>query len=308
LDVAIALIMWTVFVVAAPDVFLRGRIYASFALTTPLFAIIALSLTFVIIAREMDLSFAGVQVLAMVGFVNAFQFTNSVTLAVIACLLVGLLCGLFNGYLVAVLGIPSLVITLGTMFFFRGTAMALLDGRGVSLTGQEFVPLRNVLNGQILGIPNEMVWMVVVAILLWVVLNRTRFGAHVFVVGDNATSAELMGINVRRVKMTAFALVGVASAFTAIIASLQVSYLWPTLGGGAEGLLRPIAAVFLGGTSVFGGIGTIAGTFLGSLMVGSINAGVISAGISGFYVQLFFGLVIIISLIVQTAIRNRMKR
>lgn len=303
---SVAVLMLAIFIVTAPDVFLSGAIYNAFATTTPLFAMTALALTFVVITREMDLSFVSVMALGMVGFVRTYQFTGNVYLAILVCLLVGLACGLFNGYLVAILGIPSLVITLGTMFFFRGIEMVLLDGTGVALTDDEFTGLRNALNGQLAGIPNELVWMVLVAIALWVILNRTRFGAHLFVVGDNATSAQLMGVRVARVKIAAFCTLGVVAAFSGLVASMQVSYLWPTLGEGL--LLKPIAAVFLGGTSVFGGIGTIFGTFIGALMVGSIEAGVISAGMDGFFTELFFGLVIIISLVIQTLIGRRMRR
>ncbi|WP_129667213.1 ABC transporter permease [Phytoactinopolyspora endophytica] len=304
--IGIAIVMWTIFVVAAPDVFLNSRIYSSFGISTPLWGMMALALTFVVITREMDLSFVSVMALGMVGFVRVHEYTGSVPLAIVACLLVGGVCGLFNGFLVAILGIPSLVITLGTMFFFRGIELALLDGTGVPLTDDDFSGLRDILNGQTAGIPNEFVWMVVIAVVLWVVLNRTRFGAHLFVVGDNADSARLMGVRVVRVKMTAFCTLGVVAAFSGLVASMQSSYLWPTLGDGS--LLLPIAAVFLGGTSVFGGIGTVFGTFLGALMVGSIQAGVISAGIDGFYTQLFFGLVIIVSLVMQTLISHRMRR
>ena len=136
-------------------------------------------------------------------------------------------------------------------------------------------------------------------------LNRTRFGSHVFIVGDNATSAELMGIRVARVKITTYCIVGVVAAFAGLVSSTQVSFLWPTLGDGH--LLTAIAAVVLGGTSIFGGSGSIVGTFVGAFVVGSINAGVISAGIDGFYTQLFFGLVIIVSLVIQTLIRKRMQ-
>lgn len=302
----VAAVMWAIFIVAAPDVFLSGRIYNAFAVTTPLFALMALALTLVVITREIDLSFVSVMALSMVGFVRTYEFTGNVYLGILGCLLVGLACGLFNGFLVAILGIPSLVITLGTMFFFRGIELALLDGRGYPLTDEEFTGLRNALNGQTAGIPNEIVWTVVVAIALWVVLNRTPFGAHIFVVGDNATSAALMGIRVARVKITTYCILGVIAGFSGLVASMQSSYLWPTLGDGL--LLSTIAAVVLGGTSIFGGTGTIVGTFFGALMVGAINAGVISAGIDGFYTQLFFGLVIIVALVIQTLIGRRRRR
>ena len=302
----VAAVMWIIFIVAAPDVFLSARIYGAFAVTTPLFAMMALALTLVVITREIDLSFVSVMALSMVGFVRTYEITGNVYLAIVGCLLVGLACGLFNGFLVAILGIPSLVITLGTMFFFRGIELALLDGRGYPLPDEDFTGLRNALNGRTGGIPNEIIWTVLIAIVLWVVLNRTRFGAHIFVVGDNATSAALMGIRVARVKIATYCILGVVAGFSGLVASMQSSYLWPTLGDGL--LLYTIAAVVLGGTSVFGGIGTIVGTFFGALMVGAINAGVISAGIDGFYTQLFFGLVIIVSLVAQTLVSRRMRR
>lgn len=304
----IAALMWLAFVIAAPDVFLSGRIYEAFAATTPLFAMIALALTLVIITREMDLSFGSVMALGMVGFVGAWELTGNVWLSVLACLLVGAACGLFNGFLVAILGIPSLVITLGTMFFFRGIEMVLVDGRSTVLPRAEVGGLRTVLTGTTFGsIPNQMLWTVAVAVVLWVILNRTTFGSHIFLVGDNATSAQLMGVRVARVKITTYVIVGVVAAFTGLTAVMYLQGTFnATLGDGT--LLQPIAGVFVGGTSVFGGTGSILGTFVGSFMVGSINAGVVSAGMDGFYRELFFGLVIVLSLVLQTLITRRMRR
>jgi simple sugar transport system permease protein len=145
----------------------------------------------------------------------------------------------------------------------------------------------------------------VAAIALWFLLNRTRYGAHVFLTGDNADSARLMGVNVPWVKLRTFALVGAFSAFAGMVSSFEVSYFWPTLGDGS--LLNTIAAVLLGGTSVFGGVGSIMGTTVGSFIIGAINAGIVSTGLSGFYTQLFFGLVIIVSVTANTLISRRIK-
>jgi simple sugar transport system permease protein len=302
----IALLMWLAFIIAAPDVFLSSRIYNAFATTTPLFAMIALGLTLVVIAREMDLSFGAVMALSLVGFTSVWEATGNVVLSVLACLLVGLACGLLNGFLVAILGIPSLVITLGTLFFFRGLEMVLIGGQSTTLGDDRLDGLNNLLNGKLLGIPNELVWTIAVAAALWVVLNLTRFGSHVFLVGDNPVSAQLMGVRVARVKIGTFAIVGVLAAFTGLMTAMQLSTFFATLGEGT--LLSPIASVFVGGTSVFGGTGSILGTLVGSFMIGAINAGVVSAGGHGFYTQLFFGLVIIGSLVLQTLITKYMRR
>ena len=114
-----------------------------------------------------------------------------------------------------------------------------------------------------------------------------------------------MGVNIARVKRWTFALVGLFAALAGMIGSFEVNYFWPTMGGGL--LLNSIAAVFLGGTSVFGGSGTVTGTFVGAFIIGAINAGIVAVGINAFYTQVFFGLVIIASVLLQAIISKRVK-
>ena len=149
-----------------------------------------------------------------------------------------------------------------------------------------------------------MLWTVFVALLMGLLLNRHRFGAHVYLIGDNIESARLMGINVRQRKTALFVLMAVAAAFAGLIASLEVTYYWPTLGDGY--LLTTIASVFLGGTSVFGGTGTIAGTLVACFIIGAINAGVVAIGLTGFWTQLIYGLIIVISVTLQTVLSRRL--
>jgi simple sugar transport system permease protein len=136
-------------------------------------------------------------------------------------------------------------------------------------------------------------------------LNRHRFGAHVYLTGDNIESARLMGVNVGRTKIIAFAFVGVASAFAGFVVSADVLFFWPTLGEGY--LLYALASVFLGGTSVFGGMGTIYGTFIASYVIGAINAGIVAAGLTNFWTNFFYGLVIVVSVSIQSVITRRLK-
>ena len=147
---------------------------------------------------------------------------------------------------------------------------------------------------------------VVVGLGVWWGLNRTRFGAHVFLVGDNPTSARLMGIDAVSVKTRAFTLTGVIAVFCGLMTSVYGYYFWPTTGDGF--LLNTIASVFLGGTSVFGGTGSVIGSFVASYIIGAINAGIVSAGINAFYTQLCFGLVIVISVVLQTIIDRKIRR
>jgi len=303
----VGILIWSLFIISAPDVFLKGDIYKAFASTTPLFLIMALALTLVVITGEIDLSFPAIMALSMVGFTFIFERGGDIALAFIATLGIGALAGLVNGTLVARLAIPSLVITIGTSFLFRGIELAAMSGRGVPLTDPALDPMKAVFVGRAFGgIPMQVIWTLLLAILLWYVLNRTKFGAHVYLVGDNATSARLMGVSVVRTKIGAFMIMGTTAAFAGLIASFEVSYFWPTLGDGT--LLTTISSVFLGGTSVFGGTGSIFGTFIGGFIIGALNAGIVSAGINAFWTQAVFGFVIVVSVVMQTLIMRRVRR
>jgi len=304
--VGVGLAMWLAFVIAAPQVFTNVNIYLAFAQTTPQFGIIAIALTFVVITGEMDLSFPSIMALGAAVFCLLAQDGVAWPLALVAAFATGAFCGWINGTLVAWLNIPSLVITIGTSFLFRGIELVMMDGTGVPLTAQDYPEMHAIFRSSPFGIPIQTIWMVVILIGAWFLLNRTRFGAHVFLVGDNPTSARLMGINAVRVKTKAFMIVGVMATFSGLMTSIYGFYFWPTTGEGF--LLNTIASVFLGGTSVFGGTGSVAGTFFASYIIGAINAGVVSAGINAFYTQLAFGLVIVVSVVLQTLIDRRMKR
>jgi len=302
----VGIAMWLAFVIAAPRVFLDVDIYKAFAETTPLFALIALALTFVVITGEIDLSFPSVMALCTAVFCLLVKAAMPQWLAMLAGLATGAACGWLNGALVSRLNIPSLVITIGTQFLYRGVELVLMNGTGVPLTADMYPALSAVFTAQPLGVPVETLWTVLVAILFWILLNRTRFGAHVFLVGDNPTSARLMGVNSVKVKTRSFMLVGIVAVFAGMMTSFYGSYFWPTTGDGF--LLNSIASVFLGGTSVFGGTGSIIGTLVASYIIGAINAGIVSAGINAFYTQLCFGLVIVVSVVLQTIIERRVRR
>lgn len=301
----VAFLIWLFFLAGATQTFTSREIYAAFMSTTPFFGIVALPLTLVIITGEIDLSFPSVMSLGTLAFSVVLFSTGNPWLALVACLGAGLAAGLLNGYLVSRFLVPSLVITIGTQFLWRGVVQVLTGGNGSSLTAVDETFFNNLFVGRIGGwFPVQMFWMIGVAILMWVLLNRHRFGAHVYLVGDNRESARLMGVNVPRTKTLVFGITGLAAALAGLIASLQQSFYWPTLGEGW--MLQALSSVFLGGTSVFGGTGTIYGTFIGSFIIGSINAGVVAVGISGFWTQLVYGLIIVLSVIIQTLVSKRL--
>jgi len=304
---SVGILIWLIFVISAPEAFTSKDIYLAFASSTPIFAIMALSLTMVVITGEIDLSFPSIMALATCGFAKIWSATGSIWIGFLASLIIGLLCGLFNGWLITKFAIPSLVITIGTGFLFRGIDLAWMNGAGVGLTDPQLSGITTLLTGRtFFGIANQFWWTIIIAVILWFILNRTKFGAHVFLTGDNKISAQLMGVKVSRVKLGVFGIMGVCAAFAGLVASFEVLYFWPTLGEGL--LMNSVASVFLGGTSVFGGIGSIAGTFVGSYIIGAINAGIVASGINAFYTQVFFGLVIILSVVLQAIISRRVKK
>jgi simple sugar transport system permease protein len=296
-------LLWLAFLVLAPRTFLDSRIYLSFAQTTPYFAIMALPLTMVIIAGDMDLSFPSIMALGMVGFVGIWNATGSVELGIVTALLVGVLAGLFNGLVITYIGIPSLVVTIGTLFLFRGLALVLVGGRSYALVKAQPALAYELLVGKLFGIPMEFYWLVVFAVATWLLLNRHRLGQNAYVTGDNRLAAGLMGIPIRRSRIILFVLTGFAAAFAGLMNSLQIVNFYPTMGDGY--LLPALAAVFVGGTSVFGGRGSVWGTFIGAFMIGGITAGIVAVGLTDYYTGLIYGAVILISVSIHALLRRR---
>ena len=303
--------LWVIFIILAPGTFLRDRIYYAFMSTVPFFAIMAIPLTMIVIAAEMDLSFPSIMAMGMVAFLLTIDATSGlaniplqVFLAFCAALLTGTAIGWLNGFIVVKFGIPSLVATIGTQFFWRGAVLVLSQGKSGTLVYVKESFLYPALVGKIgNGFPVQMLWLILIAVLGWILLNRHKFGAHIYLIGDNIKSAELMGVNTARTRILAFTLVGLVSAFAGVVASFHVVYFWPSLGDGQ--LLRTLASVFLGGTSVFGGVGTILGTFLGAFIIGAIEAATVAIGLTGFWTQLIYGLIIVLSVIMHTYLRKR---
>lgn len=274
--------------------------------TIPFFAMMAMPLTMAVIAGEMDLSFPSIMAMGMITFMMTYDATTSVWLAFLVALLTGAIIGWLNGIIVVKFGIPSLVATIGTQFFWRGAVLVLGQGRSGTLVYTKDTFLHPLLVGKIADkFPMQMVWLIVIALLSWALLNRHKFGAHIYLIGDNVKSAELMGINTGRTRILSFMYIGLISAFAGVVASLHVTYFWPSLGEGY--LLRTLASVFLGGTSVFGGVGTIFGTFIGAFIIGAIEAATVAIGLTGFWTQLIYGLIIVLSVIMHTYLRKRME-
>jgi simple sugar transport system permease protein len=290
------------FVAFAPRVFLRWPIYDSFLVTIPPLLILSLGLTLVIAAGEIDLSFPAV--IQFSGFLFAFCSLQlgQPWLGLIAALAGGALVGFVNGVLVAMVGVPSIIITIGTSFFWSGVATVLCGGLSYALSDLENTPIANVFAGTLFSVPAEAWWALGIAVLAWFVLNRHRFGEHLLFIGDSQTVASVLGINVVRERIKLFTLMGVIAGFASFLLTIQNLNYFATQGQGM--LLAALAGVFIGGSSVFGGSATVVGTVFGALIIGMLDAGIVATGVAGFWVEVIVGLVFIVAVVLHIGIEN----
>ena len=307
LPVAMVLVvLYTVFVITAPMVFTGYRIYMSFLQTVPPVLVCALGLTLVITAGEIDLSFPAV--VAFSGFIFAWTFKNwdspwAAVLGFVLALAGGALVGYINGVLVARLHVPSIMATLAAQFFWYGATVLLANGLQLNIKEVTDNIVHTIFTGRIADVvPTQAFWSLGLAIFLWFILNRHKFGEEIMFVGDNAEVARVMGINVEATRIKLFTVNGIIAAFAGLLLTLEINVFYPTQGGGF--LLPGMAAVFIGGTSIAGGLGSIVGTFFGAYIIGSLEAGIVATTISGYWVQLIEGLVMGASVVLNVVINE----
>lgn len=269
-----------------------------------IFAIMAVGMTFVIVTAGIDLSVGAIAGLSgiVAGYLidqgvyigNAHIFPP-VVLVVIAAILTGALVGSLNGIITAVSGIPAFIVTLGMLYVARGTALLISNGEPyINLQG---VPAHHNTGFEFLGtarwlhLPIEIYVMVIVGVIGAFVAARTIFGKHVYAVGGNERGAISAGIRVRRVKIAVYAISGACAAIAGILIASELSAADPTAATNYE--LGAIAAVVLGGTSLFGGQGTVGGSIAGAFVIGFLNDGLVLANVSEFWQMIATGSVII---------------
>ena len=301
----IGLILFLIYFIGAPNVFTRFPIYRAFMQSMPFFGIIAISATFVVTLGEIDLSFPSIVGITSLTFGLVLTATGNFFIAFALATSLGMFAGLINGLLVTKIGIPSIVATIGTLFFWRGLVNVVSQGRGVDIVDvANNTWHQTLLVDKLFGkIPAQFIWFIVLTALMQWIYRYHKFGNHIHFVGDNKASSEMMGINVDNVKIIAFVQLGFFSALAGIFTMHEMLYFWPTQGSGL--MLTTLAAVFVGGTSVFGGKGTIFGTFVGVLIIGSLESGIIALGLSGFYVQFINGLMITSAVTIYALIQRK---
>ncbi|WP_134698707.1 ABC transporter permease [Ammoniphilus sp. YIM 78166] len=257
---------------------------------TAMISIMAVACTFVIAAGQIDLSIGSIVALSSIVSALVLQSTDNLFLAVGAGLLVGAGIGLFNGFFVAKVRIPAFLVTLGTLSLVKGAAMWTTNTSAVPITNDAFTYLFGL--GTIGPIPILFIWTILIMGIGHFALRNLPFGKRVLATGGNITSAKYTGINVDRTTISVFVLSGMAASFAGMLYAGRVQTARYTFGEGDE--LSVIAAVILGGTSMAGGVGTVIGTVIGSLLMGVINNGLIIGGLSVSQQMMVRGAIIIL--------------
>lgn len=279
-------------VAIAPEFLTPGNLVNLFQLSIEKI-IVALAMTLIIVNAEIDLSVGSMMGLAACGFGYMTEAGVAPALAIVICLLVGLAGGFLNGWCVARLGLPSLVVTLATMIGFRGAARIMVEDRGITDFPDWFDALGQ--KGLIGPVPFGLIAFVVLFVAFYILLQRSGFGRKTYVIGTSKEVAEYAGINTGRHKIILFCISGVIAAFAGLLYAARVGAVRGDVGNGFE--LDVITMVLLGGVSIFGGSGTLVGTLLAILIVLSLRNGMALENITGHIQTGVVGLLLIASVL-----------
>ena len=272
-------------------------------MTTPFFALVAIPLTLVVIVKEMDLSFTSVMAWGVAAYDIYLCGNPNVWLGFIACLLAGLVAGLLNGLIVVRLGIPSLVATIGTQFLWRGVVLVVTNGQGRAWRGQEHHPVSVAGRQDWAHIPMPFIWTIIFALIAWFFLNHHKFGAHVYLTGDNVDSARLMGVNSAAHQNHDLCAGRLGGRLCRFYGQRTAFIFWPTLGDGY--LLNTLASVFLGGTSYLAARApSMEPLSRLSSSLSSTRALSPRVGLA-YWTQLIYGFIIVASVALQAVLRRR---
>jgi rhamnose transport system permease protein len=306
LIVGLIVVAWIVGAGLSGD-FLSADSFTTASLDLSEVALMAMPMALLVVSAEIDLSVASVLALSSACMGELWNSGQTIELIMVECVLIGACCGAINGFLVTRLGLPSLAVTIGTLSLFRGLAFVVIGDQSVTdfpatWTDRAF--------GNFAGtaIPNTMVLFAVLAVVFGVLLHATGFGRKIFAIGANEEAARFSGVRVKRIKFWLFVMSGAVAGLAGVVISLRNSTAAANVGTGFE--LTVVTAVVLGGVSIFGGKGSIAGVVLALVLLGSINKALtLSDSISSYWIQIVTGTLLIGSVLVPNlAVRAREAR
>lgn len=264
-------------------------------------ALVALPMTFIIITGGIDLSVGSIFGLSAIVLGYTWQNLGlPLEVAIVISLIVSVVAGFVNGWFIDRLGLPPLIMTLATLALYRGLAEGISQARSARGFPEWFYAL-----GQrdLFGVPTQLWLFIIAAIIFAIILSRTTFGRTLYAMGNNETGARFSGLPVNRVKITIYMLSGLMAGLAGYIFVSRVSTTRSDMGSGLE--LEAIAAVVLGGTSIFGGSGSIGGTVIGVILIQLLKNGLSLAGAKNDATIVVIGVVLILSILVNNFIQRR---
>jgi len=274
------------------------------ALNGAILVVVACAEAIVVITRNYDLSVGSVVALSSyigLDMVRLYPEAGAVLIAV--PVLIGTACGAFNGFLVAICRLPSVIVTLGTMSVYRG--LAFLYAGGHQIDPKDLPPwVGNVVGGHVAGLSVLVLLGLAIAVLAALGLRYLSFGREIYAVGSNPEAAPFYGLRADRVTFRAYAICGALTGLAGFLFGARVSYVVPYLAQGLE--LTALAAVVLGGVSVLGGSGSVFGAALGALTIATIENGLVLIGATEFVRQFAYGAIIVLAVITDAVVQQRL--
>ncbi len=287
--------------------FLTASNFLNIGAQVSMIAVVAIGMTMVILMAEIDLSVGSVAALAgaiTAGFIhslpNGWPFGLWLTISITAGMAVGFLAGIVNGLFTVWGGIPSFIVTLGALSIGRGLVLLYTGGRPIFGFGDAFAKISW---GHVGPIPLPIVIMLSLYLLAWLFLRETQLGRYIYAIGANKDAVELAGVNYRRIKVGIFALAGTFSGLAGIVLTSRLDSAQPTAAMGWE--LDVIAAVVLGGASLYGGRGTVAKTLIGAFILQLISNGLNLLEVQAYWQQIAKGSIILTALLIERILRGR---
>ena len=292
--VFVAIVIACVFLSSATDSFATPKNIYNITRNVTFTAIIALGMTMVIITGGIDLSVGSVLCLCSMVLAVTMHAGFSIYLGITAAVVVALIVGAFNGVLIAYLGFPPFVVTLGMLSIARSLAMVASNNTVVFQFGPDHDKLLAVGGGAwVFGIANPVIYTIVLALICGFVLRWTKFGRHLFAIGGNEHAATLTGVPVRPIKVAVYMISALSAGIAGIVETGWLGAVTTNIGSGME--LQVIAAAVIGGASLVGGIGTAVGALVGSALIEVIRNSLGLLGINAFWQGTFIGLFIIVA-------------
>lgn len=264
------------------------------------YAIIATGMTFVTITAGVDLSVGSVLALCCVFCCNTLNSTGNMWLAMLMSIITGAIVGIFNGIIIAYVQLPPFIMTLGSMYIFRGLTLFITNSKQVSFSG--FDNFKFIGTGFLFGIPFPVYVFLFVGIIAQIFLTFTKTGRQIFAVGSNIESATLSGVKTKKILVFVYALCGICVGIASIVYLARLTASQPTAGESYE--LEAIAATVVGGTSQAGGEGSVVGSLIGAIVIAVIRNGLVLLGVGSYFTKIVVGLIIVLAVALDVTRRR----